>query len=54
MEQDPKSIIDEMIDNMTIEELKAAARIGLGVTLAMMNKTIDAINKHILQKREKT
>ena len=53
MKQDPKNIVDEMIDNMTIEELKAAARVGLGVTLAMMNKTIDAINKHIIEGKKK-
>ena len=53
MKQDPKNIVDEMIDNMTIEELKAAARVGLGVTLAMMNKTIDAINKHIIEENKK-
>lgn len=53
MEQDPKSIIDKMIDNMTREELEAAARVGLGVTSAMIIKTIEAINKHIIEGKKK-
>lgn len=53
MEQDPKSIIDKMIDNMTIEELKAAARVGIGVTLGMINRTMEVIKKHIIEGKKK-
>lgn len=49
MEQNPQTIIDEIIDNMTIEELKAAARVGIGITLGMMSKAIEVIRKHIIE-----
>ena len=51
-DQEKEKLIDQLIERMTEEELRAAARVGTAITLEIYGKAVNALIKLIEIKKE--